>query len=220
MPEVLLVNPNTDAGTTARMVAIAKAAATGGLTVVGATVSHGVPLITDEAGLTVAAEAVSELFREAGPAADAAIVSAFGDPGLMAARRLTSIPVVGIAEAGMAEAAAAGRRFSVATTTADLAPAIKRCARDYGFGDGLVSVRLTEGDPQIVMSDPERLLTALEAAVRAAIDIDGAEAVVIGGGPLAEAARDLRPLFSVPIIEPVPAAVRRVAALLGDGSPL
>ncbi|MFY9238872.1 MAG: aspartate/glutamate racemase family protein [Roseovarius sp.] len=49
---------------------------------------------------------------------------------------------------------------------------------------------------------------ALATAIAAAIADGGAEAVVIGGGPLAEAARALASRTPVPLIEPVPAAVR------------
>ena len=52
--------------------------------------------------------------------------------------------------------------------------------------------------------------------VRQAIEEDGAGAVVIGGGPLAVAARALAPRFPhCPIIEPIPAAVELVAQELG-----
>jgi Asp/Glu/hydantoin racemase len=58
------------------------------------------------------------------------------------------------------------------------------------------------------MADPAAVTEALALACEAAIRIDGAQALVIGGGPLALAARALRPRFVVPIIEPIPAAVR------------
>jgi Asp/Glu/hydantoin racemase len=42
---------------------------------------------------------------------------------------------------------------------------------------------------------------------------DGAEAV-IGGGPLGEVARELQPMFTVPVIAPIPSAVRRIIRLI------
>jgi allantoin racemase len=38
--------------------------------------------------------------------------------------------------------------------------------------------------------------------------------VIIGGGPLGEAARDLQPIFAVPVIAPIPSAVRRIIRLI------
>jgi Asp/Glu/hydantoin racemase len=40
--------------------------------------------------------------------------------------------------------------------------------------------------------------------------LDGAEAVIIGGGPLGQAAIALTPRFTTPIVAPIPAAVRRL----------
>ena len=43
----------------------------------------------------------------------------------------------------------------------------------------------------------------------------GAEAIVIGGGPLGRAAIALRDKVGVPVIEPIPEAVLHVAGVLG-----
>jgi hypothetical protein len=51
---------------------------------------------------------------------------------------------------------------------------------------------------------------ALRQAVAACIELDKAEAVIIGGGPLGNAAIALTPMFSIPVIAPIPAAVRRI----------
>ena len=204
---LLLVNPNTSRETTDAMVRIAEAAAPEGVTVEGATAPWGVGLITNEVQLATASEAVLDLLRGRATLPDGVIIAAFGDPALAEARTLLPCPVTGIAEAGMAEAAAGGRPFAVATTMPDLAAAIAATAHRYGHALLFRGVHLTPGDPAVLMADRERLQEALADACRAAIAA-GAEAVVIGGGPLAMAARAIAPLLPVPIIEPVPAAVR------------
>ncbi len=214
MKTFLLINPNTSEATTARMVDIARRFVGQRVRVEGATAPFGPPLITDEPGLAVAAEAVESLVdaivdREP----DGVVVSAFGDPGLEAARARLRCPVVGIAEAGMSEATVDGQRFSVATTTPDLVAAIKRRAEGYGLGRLFLSVRLTEGDPATLMASPDALRKAMRKAVQDAIDLDAAEAVVIGGGPLAEVAREIVPEFTIPVIEPIPAAIRRLGSM-------
>ncbi|WP_239519851.1 aspartate/glutamate racemase family protein, partial [Stenotrophomonas maltophilia] len=62
------------------------------------------------------------------------IVSAFGAPALQNLRQHMTVPVTGIAEAGMAEAAAGGRRFAVVTTTPNLVTSIAGLAERYGHG--------------------------------------------------------------------------------------
>jgi Asp/Glu/hydantoin racemase len=210
---LLLINPNTSAATTAAMVAIAQAAAPAGVTVRGATAPFGVPLITGPHALAVAAGSVAEVVRASDLGSVRGIViAAFGDPGLAEARALARCPVTGIAEASMMEAAQGGRRFAVATTTPDLVDAIRETAHRYGYGAALAGVRVTAGDPVALMEDPAALEAGLDAACRAAITHDGAVAIVIGGGPLAVAARALAARLPVPVIEPVPAAVRLAVA--------
>jgi allantoin racemase len=75
-------------------------------------------------------------------------------------------------------------------------------------------VRLTDGDINALMADPAALEAALARACERTIAEDGAEAIVIGGGPLAVAARALAPRFAVPIVEPIPAAMRLLRARL------
>lgn len=200
-----LVNPNTSVATTETMVRIARAVATGD-EIIGFTAPFGAALITDEAALAESARAVLALASGL-VGFDGVIVAAFGDPALADLRRRLAVPVTGIAEASMIEAAVGGRPFAVATTTPDLIASIGRAAEVYGHGALFRGTFVTPGDPVPVMADPQRLIAALDAACRAAIAA-GAEAVVIGGGPLALAARALAGRFAAELVEPVPAAVR------------
>ena len=210
---ILLINPNTSDATTAMMVAIAQEEAADRVRIDGISAPFGAPLIVDEPALSIAAEAVGSLagaIRER--AVDGVIVAAFGDPGLEGLREQVDRPVTGIAEASMAEAACGAegrpRRFSVVTTTPLLVRRIEQRAVQYGYRDRFAGVRLTPGDPVTLMADRTALTEALGAACREAVELDGAQALVIGGGPLALAARALKGRFLVPIIEPIPAAVR------------
>jgi len=201
---VLLINPNSSVETTRLMVDIAREAAST-IAIQGATAPEGPPLITNEAELAIAAVAMCQI--DVPPIYEGVIVSAFGDPGRNALAKRLGVPVLGIAEASMGLAAENGRRFSVATTTPDLVRAIERRAAILGHGAQLASVRLTEGPLEAVMSDPCLLHTALAKAITLAVEEDDAEAVIIGGGPLAAAARSLAATSPVPLIEPIPAAV-------------
>jgi Asp/Glu/hydantoin racemase len=202
---LILVNPNTTAATTQAMVAIAAETAGPGVVVTGMTAAFGAPLITDPQALHEGARAVVALAPELA-GADGVIVAGFGDPGLEGLRAALPCPVTGIAEAGMAEAAAGGRRFAVVTTTPDLVDEIARTAAGHGHGS-FMGTWLTPGDPVALTADPVALPLALEDACHRAIAA-GAEAIVIGGGPLAVAARAIADRVPVPLIEPVPAAVR------------
>ena len=209
MTRLLLINPNTNAATTATMRAIAQAAAPKNVIVEAMSAPYGVPLITTEDALSAAAKAVQALAGAiAATPPDGVIVSAFGDPGLAALRLRLSCPVTGIAEAAMREAGAGGRPFAVVTTTPDLVGSIEATARAYGHGDTMRGVALTEGDVHALMADHDLLVEALAKACTDAIDRLGAKALVIGGGPLGQAAQALAGRFPVPVIAPIPAAMR------------
>ncbi len=204
--KLALINPNTSTAITGVMVGIAAETAGARARVLGYTAAFGATLITEPSALEVAAEAVAAL----APAlcdADAAIVAAFGDPGLDALRAALNVPVTGIAEAGMAEAAQGGRRFAVVTTTPSLCDRIAETASRHGHRR-FAGTWTTPGDPAALTANLSALEAALAAAVEQAVRKGGVEAVVIGGGPLAVAARALAGTAPVPLIEPVPAAVR------------
>lgn len=204
---LLLINPNTSQATTAAIAGIARDSMPG-IEIDGLSAPFGVPLITGPTALEIGRQAVNALVAARPPFGyRGIIIAAFGDPGLMDLRQTVAIPVTGIAEAGMAEAAAHGP-FAVVTTTPDLVEAIAERADLYGHGDRFLGTMLTHGDVHQVMGDRTRLAEALREACLRAVDELGARALVIGGGPLAVAARAIAGSLPVPIVEPVPAAVR------------
>jgi len=213
---IALINPNTDAQATQLMLDSARNGLADNVQVMGYTAPAGSPLITDQAALEAAAGVVVPLgIGLAAEGFDALIVSGFGDPGLLALRHAVAIPVVGIAEAGISEAASGGRRYSIVTITPALHESLRGSAQRYGCSAGLASIRYTHGDPLALVREPLALQQALLAACRVAVADDGAQAVVIGGGPLARAAVAIAQHLPVPLVEPVAAAVRRVLRLLG-----
>ncbi|UWU78230.1 aspartate/glutamate racemase family protein [Bradyrhizobium huanghuaihaiense] len=211
---ILLINPNSYEATTAMMVAIARSATADGFDIAGATATRAPAMIVSADALSAAASEVEEIARVRGGECDGIIVSAFGDPGLAGIKAAMKLPAVGIGESAMLEAAESGRRFGVATTTPLLKAKIDALPDTLGLQSLYTGTRFADGDPEVLMSDPARLRAALAGAVEACIAQDAAEAVIIGGGPLGEAARELQPMFTVPVIAPIPSAVRRIIRLV------
>ncbi|CAN5497764.1 aspartate/glutamate racemase family protein [soil metagenome] len=213
MPRILLINPNSSEDTTQMMVRIAREAADAGVEIIGVTAVNVPTMLITLEELAASEAEVEAAWRRAPADIDAIIVSAFGDPAVERLRALTSIPVTGICEASMIEAAGESRRFGVATVTPEYAGVIKAKAESLGLGERYVGIRLTPGDPRALAADAHALAEALGEAVRLNIEVDGAQAVIIGGGPLGQAAETLAPRFGVPVVGPIPAAVRRATAL-------
>ena len=218
MKRIVLINPNTSDATTADMVDIARASAAGGLRIDGLTARFGARLITCEAELDEAARAVLALVPDVGQAADAVIVAAFGDPAADALAKTLDRPVIGIAEASMRAAALGGRRFAVVTTTPALIRRISARAEELGLGGSCVGVLATDGDPALLMQSAADLEHRLYELAVHAVSALGAQAIVVGGGPLGRVARALGGRLDVPVIEPIPEAVRHIARVLGAAS--
>ena len=216
MPDILLINPNTSQATTRMMVDIAAAALPAGFRVQGCTARSGVPMITNEAEMRRAVPQVLRSWQDAAAQQhwDGVIISAFGDPGIAQVRAAARVPVVGICEASLREGGAGARRFGVATVTPALAGMIDRQVQALGLAAAYTGIRLTAGDPRALAADPDQLLQALAGAVHQCVERDGAEAVVIGGGPLGQAAGQLQHLLGVPVVAPIPSAVRELLQLV------
>ena len=210
------MNPNTNTATTKTMVDIARACAPRWMEIVGVTAETGDPLIASPSALNVAASAVLALAPKLATF-DVVIVSAFGDPGRVAlANALTPCPVIGIGESSMAVAhEMSNGRFAVAQTIPGLNASIGQLAETCGYGASLVRVLAPDvEDAAELMADARATEDALAELIHRVVDSDGARAVIIGGGPLAVAARSLAPRFACPIIEPIPATIARAASMI------
>ena len=214
---IALINPNTNATTTQAMVRIAReavqeTASSAQASVIGYTAATGPAMITDMAALTNASAAVSSIIERLAHDKDrrpnAIIVSAFGDPALEEALAHFPDRAFGIGTESMRAAAANGRQFAVATTTPGLRPGIDAIADRLGLTSLYGGTFVTKTGPLELAADPSRQQEELAEAVQAAIRTGGAEAVIIGGGPLAIAARAIARDVSYPLIEPVPEAIR------------
>jgi allantoin racemase len=212
---ILLINPNTNKATTEMMVKIAQSAAPADIEIVGATAPNSPAMIINPEALAASAPQVVEIGLALGKEASGIIISAFGDPGWADLRRQVRVPVVGIAEAAMLAASDKDRRFGVATTTPKLVASIDARAAELGLAKLYTGTRVTTEDPNKLVADPGRLIEALRDVVATCIERDKAEAVIIGGGPLGNAATALTPMFSVPVIAPIPMAVQRMVGLVG-----
>src|SRR5215475_15696437 len=112
-----VINPNTTETMTALIAQAAQASAGLNTRIVGRTSTFGPASIEghyDEALATIGMlKAVAAGDTEG---AHAHVIACFGDPGLLAAREITTAPVLGIAEAAMRAASFVAIHFSVVTT--------------------------------------------------------------------------------------------------------
>lgn len=210
---LLIVNPNTSEGVTEVIAREAQRVASPGTEVIAATARFGVSYIETQAEAVVAAHATLEALAEHAAGCDTAIIAAFADPGLEAARAMLDIPVVGIAQAAMTTASLLGNRFSLVSISRRMIPLFHACVERNGMASRLASMRMVEGPVRDVAAAGVELETPLVDLCRRAVDEDGADVVILAGGPLAGLADQVAGRIAAPVVDGVASAVRLAEGL-------
>ena len=211
--KILLLNPNTTTAVTDLLYSAGARAASPGTELMPITAKRGVPYIATRAEAQIGGAIALEMLAEASSGVDAAIIAAFGDPGLFGARELFDLPIVGLAEAAMLTACMVGQRFAIVTFARALAPWYEECVAMHGLGARCAGIRTLDGTFQSisdVQAEKEDLLVAL---ANRAVEQDAADVVILSGAPLAGLAAKVSDRIPVPVIDPVAAAVRQAETL-------
>ena len=211
---ILVLNPNTSEGITARLMAAATDAAAPGTELVPLTAPRGVPYIATRAEAQIGGAIALEMLAEHHANVDAAIIAAFGDPGLLGARELFDLPVVGMAEAAMLSACMLGRRFAIVTFARALGPWYEECVDMHGLRGRLAGIRMLDdafASVSDVQDEKEALLVAL---ANRAVTEDEADVVILAGAPLAGLAARVRDRIPVPVVDQMAAAVKQAEGLV------
>lgn len=213
---VVIINPNSTEAMTVAMLAAARLAAPQ-IGFEGWTSHDGPPAIQGAEDGKLAAPPLLDLVAKAGrDGADGIIIGCFDDTALREAARSVDCPVIGIGQAAFHQAAMRGWRFSVVTTLSVSVPVIEENIARYGLAPYLGRVRASEVPVLALDREPEKALAPISRQVQAAIDEDGAEAIVLGCAGMVQVTRHIRARFGIPIIDPVDSAARSIGWLM-DG---
>lgn len=212
--KICLINPNTTATMTATAADAARRVAAAGTEILPVTSRMG-PVSIE--GYYDEALALPGLLMEVASAeqagADAIIIACFDDTGLDAARALVSVPVVGICEAALAVTSFIAQRFSIVTTMERSRIPIEALVHRYGMAE---HCRVRAADiPVLSLEDPQSdAAPRLRAEIRAALERDRAEAIVLGCAGMADLVAELSAEFATPVVDGVAAAVKQAEALV------
>ena len=211
---ILLLNPNTTAAVTDRLMSTAQKVVSAGTTLTPVTATRGVPYIATRAEAQIGGAIALEMLAENHGQVDAAIIAAFGDPGLLGARELFDIPVVGMGEAAMLTACMLGRRFAIVTFAMALAPWYQESVDILNLTARCAGIRMLDGafkSINDVQEEKEDLLVELSLRTIAETDAD---VIIFGGAPLAGLAEKVRDRIPVPVVDQVQAAVKQAETLV------
>ncbi len=208
MPTLLLINPNTSVAVTALAAGHVSRITGSGVRLLEATGRFGCAYISSERCFAVAAHAALDCYAQQGAGCDAVLLACFGDPGLLALREISPVPVIGLAESCMLGSASRAGRFSIVTGGAAWKPMLERLAGALGVSRALASVRTVDVTGGQIAADPDAALDRLVACCRAAIEEDGAREVILGGAGLAGLASRIQPHCAVPVLDSVEVGAR------------
>lgn len=223
MPEsarLLIVNGNTNSALTERLRLQARAFLPPERSITALTALYGADYISDRESATIAAHAIIDTIRghlsEAnGHRFDAGLLACFGEPGIAAVKEVFDFPVVGMAEASIVSALQLGERFAIVTVGERWPSMLRELMRQQRLEDrccGMVSI---PGKALDLAAQPEAARAAVRDLVSKAIEVQGADVVIIGGAALAGIAPALQPQFHVPLICSFQAGLAQAEALAG-----
>ena len=213
MTRLLVLNPNTTQAVTDLMMRSAASVAAPGVELSAVTAPRGVPYISNRCEALIGGAIALEMLAEVAPAPDAAILAAFGDPGLFALREAFDFPVIGVSEAAMLTACMLGGKFLIVSFTSAMLGWYRDCVAAHGLEArcaGVVALDLPFGALDMVQGAQGDQLIAFARAEAQARD---AACVIFGGAPLAGLAVRARERLGRPVIDPVAAAVKLAEAL-------
>ena len=210
MRRLLLINPNTSLHVSNLLRTHAQELAGAQVQVEVRTARFGAPYIACEASYAVAAHATLDVWASAlapgQPRFDSVLIGCFGDPGLLALRQVSQLPVTGLAEASFIAAAARGR-FAIVTGGERWKPMLERLAHSLGFGEQLAAIHTVAPSGAELAADPQAAHTLLAKACVDAARASGAHSVILGGAGLAGMAAVIQPLVHVPVLDSVTVGV-------------
>lgn len=215
--KLLIINPNISESVTHLIEAEARRAASDQTEIATETAPVGVAYIETLAEALIGAHATLHVLAERHAGFDAAIIAAFGDPGLVEAQELFSIPIVGLSRSAFMTACLAGERFSIIAISNRIVPWYRRCVAANGLMDRLASIRSLPRPLSDVGGIQERHGQALLDLCLAAARDDGADSIIIAGAPLAGLARTIRGEVPVPLLDGVACAVAQAELMVSHG---
>jgi Asp/Glu/hydantoin racemase len=204
---ILVINPNsTEAVTRGIDAAMEPLRMQGGPAIECVTLKDGPPGIENQGHVEQVVPLIGAMVKQRDGDCSAFVIACYSDPGLHAARELTTRPVLGIAECGILTALTLGQRLASSRSSASLSPAIfvmsARWASTTGWPATARSVSASWRSPT------RRALSASWQRFAAELrDEDGADVLVMGCAGMARYRERLQRHVGLPVVEPSQAAV-------------
>jgi len=170
------------------------------------TVFEGPPGIETQADVDAVAPLVTQRILKDNSSTDAFVIACYSDPGLRAAREVSSCPVFGIAESGLATALTLGDRIGVISILQGSAIRHGMYARSLML-DGRIAADLPIGLGIAELHDSLDIEHRLLQVAHELKEVHRADVLVLGCAGLARHRSLLESELSIPVVDPTQAAV-------------
>jgi len=156
---------------------------------------------------------ILRLVKEKSNTVEAIVINCFADPAVDAAREITDKVVLGPAETSMSIALHLGSKFSVISTFANTSSWVRLQAIKFGVESRLASAIGVDIPVLELEKDSKKTVDEIVKGAERAIELDGAEVIILGCTGMAALAQKVRERLNVPLIEPA-ATTLKMAELL------
>lgn len=214
---ILVINPNTSEEMTDAIGEVAKGAASPGTEVVCVHPSGGPRSIEGHADEVIAAYFTLETVAATVGEYDGYVIACYGDPALAACREVSSVPVVGIAEASFHVGSLVAHKWSVVSVLPRVKPLLEDVVRANGMESRCASIRCTPLSVLEIEEDLDRAIRLVQEEGRSAVQEDGAECILLGCAGFGPIDKKIQAELGVPVIDGTGCAVRLVETLVDYG---
>ncbi|CUJ98485.1 Hydantoin racemase [Ruegeria denitrificans] len=211
--KLLVVNPNTTVSMTRKIEAAARAAAHPETEIIATNAQKGPASIQGYLDVSTCVPGLLEVVSQY-PDADAIVVACFDDTGVDAVRCVTSAPVIGVGEAAYHAASMISPKFSVITTLSRSLAGLEANLLRYGLDRRCVRVRASDVPVLKLEENDPKTVDKIRSEIRAAINEDRAEAIVLGCAGMTDLMSQLSEEFGLPVVDGVACAVAFSEALV------
>jgi len=215
--QILVINPNSNTAMTAAIDrSLEKMRYAGGPKITCVTLAEGpLGIETQRQADEVTVPLCALIDRKKGNY-DAFVIGCFGDPGVAAAREITSKPVIGLCEAGVSAALNLCETYGIVTNLASDASGEIRLLRAQGLDARLAGIEAI-GFPVTALADTPEIRAAAVAAARR-LGERGAQGVILGCAGMTPYSRQIREETGLWVIDPVVAAAGLALAAVASSA--
>lgn len=211
---LLLVNANTNAAVTSRLLSLAQGFASAGTDISPKTAQFGVAAVATRAeGLVADAAAIEAVARHEAPF-DGVVVAMSYDSAVEALREMTGKPVVGLTSALLSASLITGERLGLVCLGHDLIPRYDEMVRRAGVRHRIAGLSAVEGMAVYAGSQTPGIEAAVSAAALGLVEGAGADAIGLVGAGMAGMAARIGRIRNAPVLDPLGTAVAQVEMLV------